>query len=455
MKAAHWQHCNVLGGEGGPSKLWQFVPGSDGPALSNEREVQPGAPLPGRSVGKSWSHFWRPRMNIAWISAARVFVRLLQLPATEPSEIPAMVEFQLEKISPLPLGQIAWSCEMLSIRPGEGATVAVMIAERKVVEEYLGVLEGSGYFADRLEVPQLRELAAIIEDGDGVYVLAREEGAHLTILVAWRIAGRLQCAEIQTLPVSQDAGRALALSLQQAAWAGEFEGWLAGRVRVHLVAADGPRALLEPALAELADGRLESRPLESLTKVARLSASAPMPANLMPPDFLARYRQQFVDRLWMRGLAAMGALYFLGLLGYFGWLRYHEFKKGQVDSQIAASTGAYTNALQLKAKMQVLQDQANLRFAALECWKTAAECLPEDLTLTSFAFQRGKKLTLYGTVAAELQGKVSDYNEALSKATLSGQTVFSQVNTRSIAAAQTGRPATWTIECEIKRSEGE
>jgi len=45
--------------------------------------------------------------------------------------------------------------------------VVVVIAERSVVEEFLGKLEGRGYLADRLEVPMLDQLEATpaMEDG--------------------------------------------------------------------------------------------------------------------------------------------------------------------------------------------------------------------------------------------------------------------------------------------------
>jgi hypothetical protein len=174
-----------------------------------------------------------------------------------------------------------------------------------------------------------------------------------------------------------------------------------------------------------------------------------------------RYRQQFIDRLWMRGLAGLGLAYLLFVLAYFAWLRVLEYRLGATQRAVATLTPQYTNALELKARVAVLQDQFNLRFAALDCWKATCETLPEGMTLTSMAFQRGRKLALFGTVRADEQSKVTEFNEALSKVKLNSQPLFAQVNTRSIQApAGTGgpqgdRPASWSIECELRRMEVE
>ena len=46
-------------------------------------------------------------------------------------------------------------------------------------------------------------------------------------------------------------------------------------------------------------------------------AAAGAKVNLLPPEFTARYHQQFVDRLWLRGLAYVGVLYAISLVIYF------------------------------------------------------------------------------------------------------------------------------------------
>ena len=49
---------------------------------------------------------------------------------------------------------------------------------------------------------------------------------------------------------------------------------------------------------------LRLRSLPPWRRAAR-SCATRLNTNLLPPEYTARYRQQFIDRLWMRGLGAV------------------------------------------------------------------------------------------------------------------------------------------------------
>ena len=166
-----WHSCNILQMASDASRLWQFDAKGGGFALNREYRVAIDETLPSRSVAKSWSSLWQPRLNVAWLPPENIFLRVVELPRSSFDETFAMVELQLEKLSPLPLAQIVWTIHILSRHgdsPGRRAagaeaaaagetkpenlqTVVVVIAERSLVEEHLGKLEGRGYLADRLD----------------------------------------------------------------------------------------------------------------------------------------------------------------------------------------------------------------------------------------------------------------------------------------------------------------
>ena len=77
----------------------------------------------------------------------------------------------------------------------------------------------------------------------------------------------------------------------------------------------------------------------------------------------------------------------------------------------------YTNALQLKAKFQVLKDRQDLKFAALDCWKIVAELLPDGVTLDGYNFSDGRKLTLSGSAPADQTKQLLDFDADIRKAT--------------------------------------
>src|SRR5262249_58909414 len=130
-----------------------------------------------------WTSLWQPKLNVAWLPPEEVFIRVAQFPQSTPEETRAMVELQLEKLSPIPVTQAVWTMHILPGSSGsrtpqaEGAklenlqTVVVVIVARNVVEQFLGQLEGQGYQADRLELPLIDQLEAtpVAEDGAWIY----------------------------------------------------------------------------------------------------------------------------------------------------------------------------------------------------------------------------------------------------------------------------------------------
>jgi hypothetical protein len=454
LSISRWHTCNIV--DSGPDRLqfWQFARAGEQVELVAEHRGDPTELLPAKWVRKTLRHLWQRKLNVAWLPANRVFLRVIHLPQCDPKELPGMVEFQLERLSPMPVAQVVWTFQVVPALEAQEQTVLVIIAARDAVEEFLGGLETRGFLADRLELPQVQELIASPPARDGVWVYPTQELDRTLCLVAWWSKGRLQNLNLLSLPPGPSAAEQCVHLLKQVAWAGEMDGWLTGDLEWRLVAEESLARVWVPVLREFCGPDLAVDTPVPRARLAALSASSASPGNLVPPEFAARYRQQFVDRLWMRSLAALGMVYLLVLVAYFGWLEVMKFRKHSVDGQVAALSARYNQALQLKARLQVLQDQHNLKFAALDCWKAVCETLPEDTTLTSLAFQRGKKLQLFGTVPSDQQSRVTEYTEALGKATANGQAVFGQVSTRSIVA-QPNRAATWSIDCDVKQVEVE
>ena len=450
-----YHSCNVL--EVGPQarQVWQFDVRGGSYVLGREQTCLDGEPLPSKIVGKDWRSFFQPKLNIAWLPSEQVFLRVIQLPKGDPNETFSMVELQMEKLSPMPVAQVVWNYQVLPHATGNMQTVIVMVVARSVVEEFLGALEAQGYMADRLELPLLDQLhtTAITEDGAWIYPAAA--GGKNTALVGWWYDGVLQNLDLLTMPATNQAAT-LKEQLLQMAWAGEMEGWLTAPPEWHLVA-DVEAAEWEPLLRAGLEQPIDivtplaTREVAALT--ARRSAQADPKANLMPPEFADRYHQQFVDRLWMRGLLAVGAIYLIGVAIYMVALGYSSFQTQAVENQVADLGPTYTNAIQLRDRYKVLKDRQELKFAGLDCWNTTARLLPENTTLESFSFSGGKKLKLDGTAPADQIQSLLDFERELRRATVNEQPLFDATKGDSLQFHAQGNNAAWTLVLELKRSE--
>jgi len=115
----------------------------------------------------------------------------------------------------------------------------------------------------------------------------------------------------------------------------------------------------------------------------------------------------------------------------------------------------YTNTVQYREKVRVLQEQMDLQYAALDCYKAVSDLLPSELTLDSLNFERGTKLTLFGTASANDVAKITDFNTDMRKVKRTNEEpLFSKVLPPSINSRQ-GDQKSWSFVCELKRTDTE
>ena len=454
---ARWNTCNVVSPGTDAWRLWQFASSRDAAQLQREESRLPTDPLPGKLVNKGWSNFWQPRVNLAWLPPDKVFLRALQLPESDPAEMSSMIELQLEKLSPLPLAQIVWSFTLLPQKADGLGTAIVIIAARNFVEEFLGQLEGKGFLADRLEVPFLDQLLATRVTDDGVWIHPWGTAEKSSCLVVWWYGGVLRNLSLVHLPAAETRGQILREQIAQMSWAGELEGWLTSPPRWHLVADKESAAQWEAVINPNLDQSFETVEPVSEPALAALTAQRAAPAdpriNLVPPEFLAHYRQEFVDRIWMRGLGALLVLYLAGVGIYFGALTVRNIQFGKIDKKAKALEVEYKKAQQLSERVDVMQNQLNLQFAALETWKAAAELLPDELTLDSLSFEKGKQLRLFGKAPLDATTNITYYNKLLTETAVKGQPIFSKVAAPTLNQRQ--GEWSWSFVCDLKQGEKE
>src|ERR1700685_3284844 len=143
---ARWNSCNILYVAVAANRLWQFNAKGGAFVLNCEHTGAPGQPLPSKFVQKSWDSLWQPKLNVAWLPPENIFLRVIELPKSSVEETHSMLEFQLEKLSPIPVTQIVWTFQILPQATAENLqTVIVVIAGRSAVEEFLGKIEAQGY----------------------------------------------------------------------------------------------------------------------------------------------------------------------------------------------------------------------------------------------------------------------------------------------------------------------
>ncbi len=452
--------CNVARWTPTGRQLWSFAIQSGKPVLQSTPPMDAKSRWPERVVAIDWHTLYAPKSNVAWLGAEQVFLRVIQLPTTDPAEIAGMLEFQIEKLAPVPLANLVTS-HVICPAPANAkqTTVLVVMAERDEAETWVNRLEAEGFQADRLEVPQIEQLLGHWPDQDGVWLYPNPDPINLFAMVAWVAHGTLQHLQMVSLPAGENREAKLREYLSKVIWAGEIEGWLDGELSWHIVGEDSVTAVWQSLIAPWADAPINARPAYTVDQLALQSAAKAAAGgnavNLLPGEYSVRHRQEFVDRLWMKGLGAVVALYILMVIGYFGLLQIYMVKQTRVENHVASLKTSYTNALLLKERVQILQDQYNLKYASLDALKITSELLPEGMTLTSLRFSKGQSVDLVGTVPQESSVKVTDYNEALRNATAGDQPIFSKVNPPELTARPGSPQNGWRFNLELNRVEAQ
>lgn len=452
--------CNIFQPGVEHYRVWHFDLKGGRYAPKGDQALPAGQPIPAGVAGKGWQSVIQPRLNVAWLPSDCVFLRVVQLPQCTAEELTSMVELQLEKLSPLPIHQIVWNAHPLG--PGEAGlqTVLVVMAELDAAEAYLGRLEEAGLFVDRLDVPAVDQLMALKPASDGACILPDLSGVAGKALVAWWFGGVLRSLGLLEMPGGGNAATGLRNQLLQMAWAGEIEGWLTRAPHWHLVAESDTREIWLSALrAGLNDQVEEIAPVVpaalALSCANRAGRDGSGLRGLLPEEYAVRYRQQFNDRLWMRSLGTVLVLYMVGVLAYFAALGVANWRYGSVEKQVRSLGPAYTNALDLKATFEVLNDLHELKYAALDCWKLTSELIPKGVVLDGLNFSEGSSLTLSGTATEGAVGELIDFSDALRSVTVDGKPVFrpeggEQLNYRR---SPQGNEVSWNFKLVLKRSE--
>ncbi len=334
----------------------------------------------------------------------------------------------------------------------------MVIVSRSAVEKFLGKLEERGFLADRLETPLLDQMEMSPPTEDGAWIYAGSHGKE-SALVAWWFAGSLRNLSLVVLSPDRDRAQTLKEQLSQIYWAGEVEGWLTGKPTWHLLADPVNAADWETWLRAALDEPVKvTHPLPAAELAARTAARAATAGPglaLLPQEFSSRYHQQFVDRLWLRGLIATGIIYAIGVVIYLAATDVLAHKAQAVQAQVAAISDDYTNALQLQARYEVLKQRQQLEYAALDCWNIVAQQLPADLAIQRFSFDNGEKLSLNGVCTPDQIGLISDpgkFYDAVRKAQNGGQPMFEPDAVEPLIWNQSGNTISWRFTLQLRHN---
>lgn len=448
--------CHIVFQEDGTTHLKSFAARGKNFAFQKSISVDESEAFPKVTYDKTWKSAFSPSLNVAILPASEVFYRILNLPTVEESEIPEMVELQLERISPLPPNQIYWSWEILRDHEQTGESnhtnVLVSIVEQKTVHNFCSDLESRNFYADMVSIGHLLHFKDVPDRQDVLRIHATRKDEAAECLIQWWVDGQLRNISQMEESSLENLVPQVEQELRQTYWAGQMEGWIDTMppLEVHCRAEDksGWNALKE-GLSVMNIQFCDPIPEIDLdTRLATYFGRGEIHSDLQPGDIKKTYQSRQFDSLWMNALVGLAALYLVGLGVYFFFLKQAQNERDGVKGNIAAISNVYTNALKLDEQIRITQGQLDLRFAALDSWKVVVDVLPQDLTFRQFKFSKGESLLLSGEGPYGKNDLVNSYVDALTALVAAdGKKTFTDVQAKPIQNSR-GKMS-WAIECML------
>ena len=347
--------------------------------------------------------------NVA-LPAERLLIRVLDLPTTDPEEIEAMIELQIEKISPFPVDRLQIGYERL----GETETTArVMVVGARLedVDRIGDLFHGAGLTPRWIDVDVLgwwhllRKEERVAKFGREVVLL--EESHRQTLIVAQAGAP----LAIRALP---EAGE-LTEEEQYAVVVEEIDYTLTsletewGAVdHIHYAIwydRDPPEALaaaLQEATGEEAPMRtLNDLPPLSQALAERASERDEARVDLAPPDW---EEQDEARSTWRTLVLATSILLVVWVALLAAFQVALGMRRAELTDVRARRQGLIEPVQQIRETMKKVEDlrgYTDRTYSSLEVLREVAVAMPPEIDLSSFTFTKGGSVGVHGEAARE------------------------------------------------------
>jgi hypothetical protein len=391
------------------------------------------------------------------VRSSELLMRTMLFPTNDPEEIAAMVGFQVDKISPFPIDQLAMSHEILEIRE-DSALVLMAAARRQCIDNIGDAFEKAGIHIHRIDARILGWLGLLRDEGhlddDKIQILIMDDGIDFSLVVIHRM-----------MPY---AFRALSSGIENA----DIIDNLAQEIGYTLTLLDTEHDL--PAPTEIKIWSHREAPVAFRSKLelktgmdvewCELSILPPLSSGLVqrtlddgnhmeliPTEWVELQKRKQLMRRFTIACASMAAVWLCFLLIFFSIYKVRDMKLNSVKKKADAIAPMAAEARDNQQKLKALQAYTDRSDSSLECLREVTRMLPvADIEFVSYNYSKGKGVTLRGTAGED--DTVYDYFKTLTDSKLFSGLKNQSVNTRTTKGV---RRTVYSVTLELASEGGE
>ncbi len=359
------------------------------------------------------------------LRTADLLMRVMELPATQADEIADMAALQIDKISPFPTDQLAFSHEVLQQSSEDASLVLLATAKRSCIDQLGDTFKEKGIHIHSIDSRDMGWLQLlndahhiskddceiiIIDDGIEFSLIVTNEGLPLAFRTLHAPTGDLANAldeivyeigyTLTTLDTEHDLKKPTSiqywsqteLSATQRAQLAEKSG-----LRVH------PRSLGE--LPPLSEGIVR----RALTDRSRI--------ELIPSEWIEHEKNKQLRKKAIQAGSVVLGIWLAALLVFFTIYKVRDMQLSAVEKRADEIAPKARQALENRKKLNALKVYTDRSDSALECLREITRLLPiGDIEFVSYNYDKSKGVSIRGTAGNDKQ--VDDYFVALANSEL-------------------------------------
>lgn len=391
------------------------------------------------------------------IPTSELLMRTMEFPTADPVEIESMVDFQIDKISPFPLDQLAVAHEIVQ-ETESGALVLMVAAKRDCIDAIGETFGQKGVHIHSIDARILGWLHLLKDKehiaGSGCETLFFDDGIDFALAV---LLDGVPLA-FRSLPshlTADDAAEDLIDEISYTLTTLDLEYDLPAPTAIDFWSMEEPSMKMTSELRQKTGLALHLHDLSTLPPLSEgiieRARNNDSRIELIPREWIEHQKSKRLKKKFIVMSSSIAAVWLLTLIVLVSIFQTRAIALSHVQKKAATIAPQADQALENRRKLKALRNYADRSDSALECLREVTRLLPPtDIEFASFNYSKEKGVTLRGS--ADSESAVYDYFGSLSKSDLFTELKNQSVNER---VTKGERRAVYTVTLMLAAEEGQ
>jgi hypothetical protein len=357
------------------------------------------------------------------LRSSELLMRTISLPATDPTEIADMVGFQVDKMSPFPLDQLAMSHETLSISE-ESSKVLMAAAKRDRIDAIGDLFEKKGTRIHSIDARSLGWIQLLSDEnklsGDGCEILVLVDGIDFVLVILSEglpVIFRPLDARLDSTEVVDE----LTYEIQYTLTTLDSEYELPAPSAVNFWCISEIPAPLRSKLEEKCGMKVKYHDLKALPPLSegilRRTLSDKKQIELIPREWIEHQQRLKLRKQFTLIAGGIAALWLMVLLTFLIVFKVRDIQLASVQADADAIAPLARQAEANQRKLKALKVYTDRTYSSLECLREVTRTLPVgDIEFLSYNYSKEKGITMRGS--GRDKSIVTDFFSSLNKSDL-------------------------------------